>query len=293
MSRSTSRGVPLLPSDGATDAALFFAVCALCFLATLSALAARSAYAAADSWVAAVSGEATIRVDGGSDEVERALTTLAETEGVRAAKAISRSDAAQMLEPWLGSEGLPEDIPFPSIIEVQTDPMRPTETADMIRVRLADAGLSARVDDHAAWSSDIRMATQTAGMIALAALIALAAIAAAVIAFATHAALASRRDVVDILHLIGAQDRFIAGVMERRFLALGLKAGALGALMALAAAAFIIFFARRSGGDLWLLPQLSLAPADAVIIAATPLLAGLCAMLSARITVSRTLRGHS
>ena len=39
---------PLLPKEDAREAALFFVVCALCFLAALSGLVAHSAYSAAD-----------------------------------------------------------------------------------------------------------------------------------------------------------------------------------------------------------------------------------------------------
>jgi len=292
MGRVKEKSSPLLPQDSATDAALFFVVCALCFLAALTALAARSAYAAADAWVETVSGETTIRLSGDEADAEAAISILSATEGVLEAKRVSREEAGALLSPWLGAEGLPEDIPFPMIFSARLDPPRAPEIAARLASSLRENGLEASIDEHGAWSSDVRAAIEAAGVIALGALGLITAIAVGVIAFATHAALMIRRDVIDVLHLTGAEDRFISGVMERRFLLLGLRAGALGALLALSAIAFLIFLARSGASGLWLLPQLALAGEDAIILLATPVGAGIAAMISARTTVRRTLAGR-
>jgi cell division transport system permease protein len=48
--------------------------------------------------------------------------------------------------------------------------------------------------------------------------------------FATRGAMASNRDVVSVLHFVGAEDGFIAREFQRHFLLLGLKGGLTGAL---------------------------------------------------------------
>src|SRR5690606_13333502 len=50
--------------------------------------------------------------------------------------------------------------------------------------------------------------------------------------FATRGAMASNRDVVSVLHFVGAEDGFIAREFQRHFLLLGLKGGLAGALAA-------------------------------------------------------------
>jgi cell division transport system permease protein len=128
-------------------------------------------------------------------------------------------------------------------------------------------------------------------LVALVAVILLGATAIAVIAFATHATLLARRDMVELLHLTGARDNYISGLFEKRFLMLGVQAGAVGALLALGAAAFILFVVRQSEERIWLLPQLSLSLADGLILGLAPLLAGAAAMLAAKVTVLRSLSG--
>jgi cell division transport system permease protein len=163
--------------------------------------------------------------------------------------------------------------------------------AEALAGKLAAAGLNATVDDHVTWSQDLKRATDSAGLVALVAVILLGATAIAVIAFATHATLLARRDMVELLHLSGARDNYISGLFEKRFLMLGVQAGAVGALLALGAAAFILFMVRQSDERIWLLPQLSLSLADGLILGLAPLLAGAAAMLAAKVTVLRSLSG--
>ncbi len=111
----------------------------------------------------------------------------------------------------------------------------------------------------------------------------------AVIAFATHATLLARRDIVELLHLTGAKDSFISSLFEQRFLMLGVQAGALGALLAFGAAAFILFVVKQADQQIWLLPQLSLSLADGLILGVSPLVAGIASMLAAKVTVMRSL----
>ncbi|HEY7798957.1 MAG TPA: cell division protein FtsX [Hyphomonadaceae bacterium] len=283
-------GAPLLPREDAREAALFFVVCALCFLAALSGLVARSAYAAADSWTAQVTGQITIRVRGGDADTARAVGLTAATPGVLTARSLSRAESEDLLRPWLGASGVPEDLPLPHLIAAEASPGQ-AGLADRLGQALSAAGIDATVDDHVVWSDDVRRATDSAGLMAILAVALLGATGIAVIAFATHATLLARRDIVELLHLSGASDGFISGLFERRFLMLGVQAGTVGALLAFGAAAFILFAVKQADQHVWLLPQLSLSLADGLILGLAPLLAGLASMLAAKLTVMRSLSG--
>ena len=283
-------GAPLLPREDAREAALFFVVCALCFLAALSGLVARSAYAAADSWTSQVTGQITIRVRGGDADTSRAVGLAAATPGILTARSLSRDEAEDLLRPWLGASGVPDDLPLPRLIAAEASPGH-TGIADTLGQALAGAGIDATVDDHVVWSDDVRRATDSAGLVAVLAVALLGATGIAVIAFATHATLLARRDIVELLHLSGASDGFISGLFERRFLMLGVQAGTVGALLAFGAAAFILFAVKQADQKVWLLPQLSLSLADGLILGLAPLVAGLASMLAAKLTVLRSLSG--
>jgi cell division transport system permease protein len=285
MKRSSS---PLLPREDAREAALFFVVCALCFLAALSGLVARSAYAAADSWTDRVTGQITVRVRGADAQAETAVEFAKATQGIVSARLLTRDESVDLLRPWLGPAGVPDDLPLPHLIAAEAAPGA-TRAGEMLGQKLTAAGLDATVDDHVVWSADVKRATDSAGLVALIAVGLLGATAIAVIAFATHATLLARRDIVELLHLTGAKDGFISGLFERRFLMLGVQAGAVGALLALGAAAFILFVVKQSDQQVWLLPQLSLSLADGLILGVAPLVAGMAAMIAAKVTVLRSL----
>ncbi|MEH6411124.1 MAG: cell division protein FtsX, partial [Hyphomonas sp.] len=215
---------------------------------------------------------------------------IAKINGVRETRVLGKDEIDALLEPNFGSRGLPDSLPLPQLIAVEADP----GVADMgptIARHLTEAGIASAVDEHADWAGDVRRVLAVARLTALIAVALLASTAVAVIAFATHAALLARRDIVDVLHLAGARDRFIAGLFERRFWVLGLRAGSVGALMALGAAALMIFTVQVHGSRAGLLPELSLDFLDLVILVTTPVIAGIAARLAARITVIRALKG--
>ena len=78
------------------------------------------------------------------------------------------------------------------------------------------------------------------------------------IAFAARASLAARKDVADALHLVGAEDSYIAALFERRFFMLGVKAGAAGAFFA-AAILVLVVFGGGSGTENFLPGRLAVA----------------------------------
>jgi cell division transport system permease protein len=58
------------------------------------------------------------------------------------------------------------------------------------------------------------------------------------VTFATRAAMVSNQPVIEVLHLIGAKDSYIAAHFQQHFLQLGLNGGLLGGVIAIALFAF-------------------------------------------------------
>lgn len=280
----------LLPLEDAREAALFFVVGALCFLAALAALSAKSTYGAARAWTAEVEGEFTVSLNGADATASaEAAKLLAKVEGVETARAFTDAEINALLEPNFGESGLPSDLPVPRLIAVTAE-----KGADDLGPRLSqalhDGGYDGAVDAHSEWAGDVRHMLAVSRIAALSIVALLSATAIAVIAFATHAALLARRDIVDVLHIAGARDRFIAGLFERRFWLLGLRAGTVGALVALASVAVLIALGRSGAERTGLLPQLSLDFPDLAVLVVTPVIAGLAARIAAGITVMRALK---
>ena len=284
------RPAPFLPEAEARDGALIFVVAVLCFLACLTALGVLAADRAAHGWSGQLVGEATVivRARGGETPdaaAARATEVLAGVAGVAEARALEPEKAYDLIRPWLGDVADLEDLPVPRLVAVTLDDEQPASGAALDRALKAQ-GLDAVVDDHSVWIEDIRRAAGVVRWAGAGVFLLIAGAAAAVVAFATRAGLAARKDVVEVLHLSGAEDAFIARLFQLRFARIAGLAGLLGA----AGAAAVGALARLAGGGEGLTPALPIAWNDLLAVLPCPVLAALVAAVAARLTASALIR---
>lgn len=284
------RPAPLLPHEETREFSLHFVVAVLCFLACLAAVTGVAADRAARGWARDLRGEATVQVmpgpgESGGEAAARAAEALAGVKGVSEAAALEREKAESLLKPWIGEAAL-KDLPIPHLVTVELDPKHPASVADL-RGALARAGIEGDIDDHGRWLADVERSAQVVRFLVGLVFLLTAGAAAAVIAFATRLGMAARRDVVDVLHLSGAKDDFIAGLFQMRFARLSAVSGLWGALAAAVAAGMLKAF----GGGEGFAPALPLLWRDLILVSPCPLLAATVAALAARFVTLRLLRG--
>jgi len=285
----------LLPPDAGRDRPLFVVAAILVFLACIAALGARGAWQQAETWTSDLETSLTIQIRPVDErdieaDAQQAAEIISAIGGVDRAVARDRAYAEALVAPWLGEGNIPDDLPLPLLVDVRLESGAELAVSDL-QTALDNAGLAASVDDHAQWAQAVRRAAGFARTLALALLTLLTGAAAAVVAFAARASLAARVDVIDALHLSGAEDRFIAALFQRRFFMLGLKSGTAGALIAVLVSLLV-----SSGGNsidmAFFLPSWTMAPFELVMLGIAPLLAGATSALSARLAVATDLRGR-
>ena len=284
------RPASFLPERDARDPALIFVIAVLCFLACLTALGVIAGDRAAHGWSGQLKGEATVIVRARSGETPdaaaaRAAETLAGVPGVSEARALEKEKAYDLIKPWLGDVSDLEDLPVPRLVAVSLDRKRPA-TAGVLREALKGQGVDAVVDDHQIWIKDIRRAAGVVRLSGASIFLLIALAAGAVVAFATRAGLAARRDVVQVLHLAGAEDSQIANLFELRFARVAAISGALGALAAMLTGAVL----RLIGGGGGITPALPIAWLDLLAVLPCPLLAAIVAAVAARLTARRLIQ---
>ncbi|MFZ5721053.1 MAG: cell division protein FtsX [Pseudomonadota bacterium] len=284
------RPAPFLPQADARDPALLFVIAVLCFLACLTALSVIAADRAAQGWATQLRGEATVivRARGGQTPdaaAARAAETLAAVPGVAEARALEKEKAYELIRPWLGDVADLEDLPVPRLVDVDLDARAPA-TAEAMSKALAAQNLDAVVDDHSVWIEDIRHAAGIVRWTAVVIFLLIAGAAGAVVAFATRSGLAARKDVVEVLHLTGAEDSQISNLFELRFAGIAAVSGAAGAV----AAAVLGGLLRLIGGGEGITPALPIAWVDLVAVLPCPVVAALVAAVAARLTARRLIQ---
>ena len=228
---------PIVPRGSIAGRALVAVVAIMTFLASMTTGAVLLVRASAAEWQSDVSSELTIQLRPSSGrDIERDVRAV--VEAVRAqpdileARAFSKEESAKLLEPWLGTGLSLNDLPVPRVIVVR---VAPGTTPDMAALRRAvtQAAPAATLDDHRAWIG--RMRSMTGAIVFAGTGVLILVIAATIISvsFATRGAMAANRPIVEVLHFVGAQDRYIANRFFRHFLRLGLEGGVIGGLAAM------------------------------------------------------------
>jgi cell division transport system permease protein len=240
---------PLAPTDSIAGRSLVIVIAIMTFLAALAAGAALMVADASADWRTEVAREVSVQVRSlpGRDieaDVEAAAGLARATPGVLNVRVYTRAESEALLAPWLG-EGLDlSELPTPRMIVVTLDADKRANLAKL-KNDLAAKAPAATLDDHRLWLE--RLGAMANTVVAVAALIfaLIVAVMAIAVASATRAAVATNREIVEVLHLVGASDDFIAREFERRFLALGLRGAAIGGGAAAAFFALAGFLARR------------------------------------------------
>ncbi|RFB05040.1 cell division protein FtsX [Parvularcula marina] len=285
------RQTPLLPEAGASGTPLMIVIAVLAFIASVSLAGYFMVSRAAADWTGDLSGTITVQVRGAAadlilQDADIAEGLLRDHPGVTEVARMSRAETEELLEPWLGRDNLSADIPIPIIITAEISPSLRRDLSSL-RNGLAEAAPLAALDDHGQWNDRLVDAANRAKGLAFIVFAMIMGATACVIIFATRAGLAANREIVEVMHLVGATDKFIADQVQRRYFSLGLRGGAIGAF----SAAMILFLTASFGAeDAGLfLPNLQAAPAMLAGLAIVPVVICGISSLVARITVRTIL----
>ena len=230
--------MPLVPASSIAGRALVTVIAIMTYLASLSAGAAFLIAGASEGWRSSISREMTIQVrpTAGRDleaDTAKAADVARAAQGVSEIRVYTKAESEQLLEPWLGSGLDLGELPIPRMIVLRTKSGQAVDTT-ALRKALSDTVSTANLDDHRQWISRLSAMANTvvAAAVVLFALV-LTAMTMAVI-FATRGAMAGTREIVDVLHFVGAEDKFISRQFQRHFLRLGLRGAMIGSLAAIA-----------------------------------------------------------
>lgn len=241
--RQTRAAAPIVPAGSVTGRSLTVVIAIMCFLACLTAGAVYLVNRSAAAWFEDIASEVTIQIlPIENTNIEKRSTQvalfLARQPGISRVRPLSVKDAAGLLEPWLGKSAKAlSALPVPRLIALEIDRSAPPDM-QVLSANIENSFRGVVLDDHRHWQAQIRTVTRSLALGGIAVLVLVGAATTAIIVSATKSAMSSNREIVEVLHFVGATDTFIAREFEKHFLALGIRAGLFGA--GAAAAVFLL-----------------------------------------------------
>lgn len=290
---------PIVPRNSISGRALVAVVAIMTFLASITTGTVLLVSASAADWQSEVASEITVQVRPYAwRDIDKDVAAVADAmraqPGIIEVRPFSKDESSKLLEPWLGSGLSLDDLPVPRVIVARGQPGTMLDLAGL-RSRINQVAPTASVDDHRAWIDRMRSmtgATLFAGF-GILALVIIATILS--VSFATRGAMAANRPIVEVLHFVGAGDRYIAGRFQRHFLRLGLEGGLIGGGLAMLAFGFSEsiagWFSGTAVGDQFaaLLGTFSLRPSGYLVLAVQAVVIGGITAWAARRTLFATL----
>lgn len=269
-------------------------VMVLVFMACIAVTANAYVGALLTHWNQSVTGTLTIQIPvmldaddpASTATTDRVLDVLKRHPAVAEAEAIPRDKVTALLKPWLGDEDVVKDLPLPVLIDVTLTTAEPSAiTAITNSVEKTAPG--AVVDDHRVWLNRVIGLAEGLGAIAVTTMLLVATGLGLTIVFATRASLAEFAQVIEVLHIVGARDGFIASQFARRAFLQTVLGGVVGLILYAPAFGVVAWLASRI--EQGILPEIRFSPVYWATLACLPFAAGLVALITANVTVRRAL----
>ena len=229
------------------------------FIASLTLAGGLTAYRALSYWNKNVSGSITVQIpvitakgqsrsDTVDGDIEQALTVLRTSTGVLGAKVLEDEQIHRLMMPWIGDKADLDTLPIPKVIDVTIDPNNPPN-ADELTADLAATVPLAVLDTHRLWLDGMINMANGFMKVTVFILLLLVVTTAFTVTYSARTSLAVHKKVIRLVHMMGANDWYIAWQYAVRVLKLSLVGGIIGLVLSLPVIFGIGYFFETLSGD--------------------------------------------
>jgi cell division transport system permease protein len=280
---------------------LGWVVGAMVYIAVLSAAGALFAQSASQHWALSLTGVVTVQVPAAEQPVDventgtrlgAVLEILRATPGIGYLTILDRKISLALLQPWLG-QNLVEQIDLPIMIDLRILGSASLDL-DGLRQRLQRRAPGTIVDDHGLWLSRIAVLTTTVERGGWLIVLLVGVVAAVSIIYAVLSGLSVNRETIELMHLMGARDGYVARRFQGYVLAVSLPASVIGGSFAIATVIAIAGVLQNPSSGIESGLQLGslggLRTLDWVVICAVPFVFVALTIITARVAALVTLQ---
>lgn len=249
------------------------------------------------NWVSSLSGSVTVEIrppaplDGRDTlteaqqksfdaEVKKILSLAQKHDSVAESRVIPKDEIQALIEPWLG-EKMSKDLPLPALIDVR---LKDGADAAALKKSILETAPDATIDTHADTLANMQTLITAARFFVLLLTGVIILLAVVAISGMVRAKLTIHQQEIETLHLIGAQDEYIARQFRHHTLKGTLK-GALAGVGAMLLTLFAVAFMTRKV-EAAFAPRLDFGAGEWIVLLVSPVLLG---ALIAHITAQRTV----
>jgi cell division transport system permease protein len=218
---------------------------------------------------------------------EKAVEFLKSVNGILKVTPLNNEQLDELIRPWLGDDISISDLPAPRIIDVKIAKDAKIDFAQLSE-DLSQASPQATLDSHKIWLNKLIALTDGLKLIATTILALVITITSGAIFYTTQMSMGLHKNIIEILHIIGAKDTYIAQQYAKRMGFLGLIGGMFGLLFAIPAIFFIGNLANSIKGGI--ISEATLGIDDWLYILILPLFSMFISMTTAYYTVKNTLK---
>lgn len=272
------------------------------FFVTLALIANIGLSGITKNWVTGLSGTLTVELkppmagpdgtkpaakaqDKFDDSVAQIMSLLKGRKDVSEARRLSDSEIRALIEPWMGQGAALDSLPLPALIDIK---LATGADATKLQSDIKTVAPAAVIDSHSDTLDDVKALVNTSVLFVYLLTGVIVALAVVAISGIVRAKLLIHQPEVETLHLIGANDEYIASQFRRHTLRGTIKGAVLGLAATIATLAAI--GAVTHAFDLHVLAEWHFPLWQWALLAASPVLAGcVIAHLTAQATALREL----
>ena len=266
------------------------------FIASLTLAGGLTAYRGLSAWNADVSGAMTVQIpttdDKGNsigdlvnEQIEKALTVLRTSPGVMGARVLDDEQMFRLMTPWIGQNADIASLPLPKVIDVAVDPRNPP-ILDQLSQELAEQVPSAVLDTHRIWLDNLIAMANGFMKLTVFILGLLILTTAFTVIYSSRTSLGVHKKVIRLIHLMGANDLYIAWQYAYRVFKLTFLGGLFGLLLSMPIIFGVGYFFQTLGAHF----DISMHPVDIVILVSLPVFFAVLSFMTTIQTVLKSLK---
>lgn len=288
-----SRSFDFLPTVKNREATklLPWVMAIMVYLSALAAAGSLLLHTGFEDWASSLQGRITVQLTGEDRDLIVAQSleiqeTLRRTPGIKSVRILSNEEISLLLEPWLGSGNITEDLPVPVMMDVMTNEDAYVNL-EALESKIRQISDSVYLDDHAQWLGHFYDLAYTVEYTSVGILVMIVLASVCIVIFGTKSSMSEHKTTLEIMHLMGAHDQMIARAYQKRFMYYGLKGGMIGLILSFLTIYGLLNLVQDLSDGLVEMPTLPYLKMSILLL--VPVLFALLAMLAARITVMREL----